>query len=150
MTLTVIAWQALDAGNYDEVLVYTRKCLQLYKKFADEMQSRLDSYAPKEKVWTTLVTPDDIKKWKFASQDCCCPDAKPEFMGEFTFITAFKDIDYTLYDFRRVSIIFLVTEQRIQVVETFEAEDELSSEQQKQGWQNVIDNFKKYVEAIDN
>ena len=50
-TLTVKAWQALDAGDYDEVLVYGRKCLQLYKKTADDMQSKLDAYAPKDKAF---------------------------------------------------------------------------------------------------
>ncbi len=50
-TLTVKAWQALDAGNYDEVLVFTRKCIQLYRKTADKMQGDLDSYALKEKAF---------------------------------------------------------------------------------------------------
>ena len=33
------------------------------------------------------------------------------------------------------------------VVETFEAENENSVELQQGGWQAILDNFKKYVEA---
>ncbi|MBN1522478.1 MAG: tetratricopeptide repeat protein [Candidatus Aureabacteria bacterium] len=50
-TLTAKAWQALGAGDLDEVLVYCRKCVQLYKKYADEMQAKLNAYAPKEKAF---------------------------------------------------------------------------------------------------
>jgi hypothetical protein len=34
------------------------------------------------------------------------------------------------------------------VVETFEAESENSVELQRQGWQAILDNFKKYVESL--
>jgi hypothetical protein len=32
-------------------------------------------------------------------------------------------------------------------VEIFEAEDKLSAEQQQQGWQSILNNFKKHVET---
>lgn len=124
--------------------------------------------APIKKVWTAWITPDDIKKWNFASEDWSCPDAKIDFTvggkfsyrmeakdgsmgfdfgGEFTSINECRSIEYALGDDRRVSIVFLETEQGIRVVETFEAEDEHSAEHQKQGWQSILDNFKKHVEA---
>ena len=41
---------------------------------------------------------------------------------------------------------FIETINGVKVVETFEAEDENSAEQQKQGWQSILNNFKKHVE----
>ncbi|MBN1521967.1 MAG: tetratricopeptide repeat protein [Candidatus Aureabacteria bacterium] len=58
MTLTVKAWNALDSGNYDEVLVYCRKCIQLYTSLADEQQSSLSSYLPKEKAFDAWALND--------------------------------------------------------------------------------------------
>jgi uncharacterized protein YndB with AHSA1/START domain len=123
--------------------------------------------APIEQVWSAWITPDNIKKWNFASEDWCCPDAKIDFTiggkfnyrmeakdgsmgfdfeGKFTSINVNKSIEYALDDDRNVKISFLETEQGIRVVETFEAEDELSAEQQRQGWQSILNNFKKHVE----
>ena len=28
-----------------------------------------------DQAWNTFTTPDSIKKWNFASDDWCCPDA---------------------------------------------------------------------------
>jgi len=127
--------------------------------------------APTEQVWNAWITPDDIKKWNFASEDWSCPDAQIDFTvggkfryrmeakdgsmgfdfeGEFTSINECKSIEYALDDGRRVRIVFSETEQGIRVVETFQAEDEHSAEQQKQGWQSILDNFKKHVEATAN
>lgn len=47
-TLTAKAWSALNEGRYDECLVYARKCVHLYMKFATDMQSKLENY-PEEK-----------------------------------------------------------------------------------------------------
>ena len=44
VTLTTKAWKALEAGNLDEVLAYTNKCIELYAKKAKEMQDSLTDY----------------------------------------------------------------------------------------------------------
>ena len=127
--------------------------------------------SPIEQVWSAWVTPDDIKKWNFASDDWLCPDAKIDlrvggafnyrmeakdgsmgfdFEGTFTSINVPQSIEYKLGDDRNVRITFSETEQGIRVVETFESEDELSAEQQKQGWQSILNNFKKHVETAGN
>ncbi|KAF0141401.1 MAG: hypothetical protein FD122_1649 [Stygiobacter sp.] len=121
-----------------------------------------------EQVWSAWVTSDDIKKWNFASDDWRCPDAKIDlrvggrfssrmeakdgsmgfnFEGTFTSIITNSSIEYVLDDDRKVSVSFSETENGIKVVETFETEDENSAELQRQGWQCILDNFKKYVEA---
>lgn len=127
--------------------------------------------APINQVWSAWITPDDIKKWNFASDEWHCPDARIDFRvggsfnyrmeakdrsmgfdfeGTFTSINAPQGIEYALDDDRKVRITFSETDQGIRVVETFEAEDELSAEQQKQGWQNILNNFKKHVESVGN
>jgi uncharacterized protein YndB with AHSA1/START domain len=127
--------------------------------------------APIEQVWSAWITPDDIVNWNFASEDWICPDARLDFKpgGKFTYRMEAKDgsmgfdfegtfatinenrsIEYALVDDRKVSIEFSETEQGTRVVETFEVEDELSSEQQRLGWQSILNNFKKHVETKPN
>lgn len=124
--------------------------------------------APIEKVWSAWVTPDDIKEWNFASEDWCCPNASIDltvggkfnyrmeaedgsmgfdFEGTFTSIEKGKSIEYALDDDRKVKISFAQTDQGVQVIEKFEAEDIHSAEQQKQGWQSILNNFKHHVES---
>lgn len=124
-----------------------------------------------EQVWSAWITPDDIKKWNSASDDWHCPDAKIDFQiggtfnyrmeakdrsmgfdfeGTFTSINVPQSIEYALDDDRKVRITFSETEQGIRVVETFEAEDELSAEQQRKGWQSILNSFKKHVESTGN
>ncbi len=127
--------------------------------------------APLEQVWSAWITPDDIIKWNFASDDWHCPEAKIDlrvggkfnyrmeakdhsmgfdFEGTFTSISAPYGLEYALDDDRKVIISFSETVQGIRVVETFEAEDVFSSEQQKQGWQSILNNFQKHVESASN
>ena len=124
-----------------------------------------------EKVWKSWITPDDIKHWNFAIDEWCCPDAKIDFTvggkfnyrmeakdgsmgfdfeGKLTAIEENKSIEFVLEDKRKVNVRFSETEQGILVSETFEAEDENSAEQQKQGWQSILNNFKRHVESDGN
>lgn len=121
-----------------------------------------------EEVWSAWVTPGDIKKWNFASDDWCCPDARLDlkvggrfnyrmeakdgsigfnFEGTFTSIDINKNIEYVLGDNRKVKVSFYETENGIKVVETFETEDENSAELQRQGWQSILNNYKRHVET---
>ena len=70
-----------------------------------------------------------------------------DFKGTFTTIDAFKLIEYAIEDGRRVKISFSTLESGTRVVEVFEAENLHSAEQQKQGWQSILDNFKLHVES---
>jgi uncharacterized protein YndB with AHSA1/START domain len=127
--------------------------------------------APLEIVWTAWIEPEDIKNWNIASNDWSCPEAEIDFKvgGKFNYRMEAKDgsmgfdfegtftsikintlIEYALDDNRKVTITFTETANGIRVVETFEAEDEFSAEQQKQGWQCILNNFKKHVESKCN
>ncbi len=127
--------------------------------------------APLERVWAAWITPEDITQWNFASEEWCCPRAEIDlqaggkfsyrmeakdgsmgfdFEGTFTAITPRESIEYALGDDRKVRITFTQTGSGVRVVETFEAEDAFSAEQQRQGWQSILNNFKKHVESGGN
>ena len=122
-------------------------------------------------VWDAWVTPEDITNWNFAIDEWCCPRAEInlepggkfnyrmeakdgsmgfDFEGTFTKITPNDSIHFKLEDNREVTVEFIQTANGVKVVETFDAEDENSAEQQKQGWQSILNNFKKHVESKGN
>ena len=70
-----------------------------------------------------------------------------DFEGTFTAIDPQKNIEYSLDDDRKVTVRFEDSAEGVRVIETFEAEDELTGEQQRQGWQAILNNFKHYVES---
>lgn len=51
-------------------------------------------------------------------------------------------------DGRTVSINFLQKGDTVKVIETFEAEESNSDEQQRTGWLAILNNFKSYVESV--
>jgi uncharacterized protein YndB with AHSA1/START domain len=124
--------------------------------------------APIEKVWKVWSTPDDITKWATASPDWHTPfsenDLRPggkfssrmeakdgsfgfDFGGIYDEVKPNEFISYTLGDGRKVAINFTTSGKETTIVETFEAEAINPIEMQRGGWQAIMDNFKKYVEA---
>lgn len=124
--------------------------------------------APVTKVWESWTKPEHIKKWNSASEDWHTPKAENDLRvgGAFSSRMEAKDgsfgfdfggiydevktneiIAYTLGDGRKVKITFEVTDQGTKVTESFDAENENPVEMQREGWQSIMDNFKKYTEA---
>jgi uncharacterized protein YndB with AHSA1/START domain len=125
--------------------------------------------APVEKVWEVWTKPDHIVKWNHASDDWHSPWAKSDFRegGAFSARMEAKDgsmgfdfggvydkietnrfIEYTMGDGRKVATTFSKEGNATKVVETFDAESTHPLELQKNGWQAILDNFKKYAESI--
>ncbi len=69
-----------------------------------------------------------------------------DFGGVYDDVRLNEFIAYTLGDGRKVKIFFSELGNETKVVETFEAENLNSIEMQKEGWQAILDNFKKYTE----
>jgi len=124
--------------------------------------------APVEKVWQYWTEPRHIIRWNNASADWCTTKAENDLRegGSFSATMAAKDgsfsfdfggvydkvkkhklIEYTLGDGRKVKVVFSSAGDQTKVVEEFEAESTHSIEMQKGGWQSIMDNFKKHVEA---
>lgn len=121
-----------------------------------------------DKVWDAWTKPENITKWNFASDDWECPSASVELRegGKFSARMAAKDgsfgfdfegiytkviekerIEYEMEDKRKVEVSFEQTPKGVRVIETFDAEETNSEEMQRQGWQAILENFKKYVES---
>ncbi|MBA3648305.1 MAG: SRPBCC domain-containing protein [Chitinophagales bacterium] len=124
--------------------------------------------APIEKVWKFWTTPEHITKWNSASDDWHTPKAENDLRqgGKFVARMEAKDgsfgfdfggiydeiitnhlITFALDDGRKVQINFINNGTGTKVTETFEAENENSIEMQRNGWQAILDNFKKYAET---
>lgn len=122
---------------------------------------------PIAKVWSYWSEPEHIKQWNNASLDWHTShaenDLRPggtfnarmeardgssgfEFGGVYDEVKFHKKIAYTLGDGRRVDIDFVDNGKTTKIVEIFEPENTNSKEMQKNGWQAILDNFKKYVE----
>ena len=120
-----------------------------------------------EKVWKYWTTPKHIEQWNYASDDWHTPKASNDlkvggkfsstmaakdgsfsfdFGGRYTEIQEYKLIKYTMDDGRMASIDFIAIGGTVEIVETFEAENQNSIELQRSGWQAILNHFKKYVE----
>ena len=123
--------------------------------------------APVEKVWKIWTTPSDIQKWNSASVDWHTPYAENDlraggsfmsrmeakdgsfgfdFGGVYDEVVPNEKIAYTMSDGRRVEVTFVEMGETTKVIETFDAETENPVEMQKNGWQAIMDSFKKYTE----
>lgn len=70
-----------------------------------------------------------------------------DFGGVYDEVKENKQIAYTMDDGRKVEITFSGDGNKTKVVETFETENTNPIELQRDGWQAIMDNFKKYVES---
>jgi PhnB protein len=69
-----------------------------------------------------------------------------DFAGTYTKIVKHKLIEYSFGD-RTARVEFTPGPQGVAVRVTFDSEHTHSSEQQRQGWQSILDNFARHVEA---
>lgn len=121
--------------------------------------------APVAKTWDAYVSPEAINKWNFASDDWQCRDARVDlrvggsfsshmeakdasegfdFEGIYTNIIQNQIIEYSFGD-RSATVHFEEIGSKTVVTVGFDAEDENSVDQQKEGWQAILNNFAKYV-----
>ena len=137
------------------------------KKTTITVETTID--LPKENVWEMWTNPEHITQWNFAADTWHCPsatnDLKPggkfswrmeskdgsmgfDYSGVYKEVKPIDQIHWILYDGRKVSIEFSNLDGKTNVTETFEAEDMNSIDQQKAGWQAILNNFKKHAESM--
>ncbi len=123
--------------------------------------------APINKVWSSWTEPKHIMQWSQASDDWHTPYAEndPRTGGKFKSTMAAKDgsmsfdfegvysnvqpmklIEYGLEDGRKVKITFESKGNETVVTETFDPEDINPVEMQRDGWQAIMDSFKRHIE----
>lgn len=124
---------------------------------------------PVETVWESWSQPRHITQWCQASDDWHAPQAENDlrvggafktymsakdgsaafaFEGNYTAVKDHELIEYTIADGRTVSIHFIPDGGSTKVTETFDPENSHPREIQQGGWQAILDNFKKYTEAL--
>ena len=123
--------------------------------------------APIAEVWRAYTTPADIKQWNAASADWHTTAATVDlrvggvfssrmeakdgsfgfdFAGTYTNIVPHKLIEYAFGD-RVAKVEFGQTAAGVSVKVSFDAETTHSIEQQRGGWQAILDNFARHVTA---
>jgi uncharacterized protein YndB with AHSA1/START domain len=120
------------------------------------------------KVWDAWNNPADIKQWNAASDDWHTTQSRVDlraggkfisrmeakdgsegfdFEGVYTRVEPHRSIEYRMSDGREVEVEFIERPGDVLVRETFDAETENSPELQRSGWQAILDNFRRHVEA---
>lgn len=123
--------------------------------------------APIAKVWHAYTTPAEIMQWNAASDDwhttASTVDLRPggsfssrmeakdgsmgfDFAGTYTTIVEHKLIAYSLGD-RTAQVEFAERPNGVHVRVTFDSEPTHSLDQQREGWQAILDRFARHVEA---
>ena len=124
-------------------------------------------HAPIDAVWRAYTSPEAIRQWNTASADWHTTAATVDlrvggqfssrmeakdgsfgfdFAGTYTEIAEHALIAYSFGD-RTARIEFSADPQGVTVRVCFDSEPSHSEEQQRSGWQAILDNFARYVEA---
>lgn len=124
--------------------------------------------APLNTVWDAWNNPADIKEWNAAQDDWHTTESTVDlreggkfsarmeakdggagfdFEGVYTRIVPRKVIEYRMSDGHEVQVEFVERRGDVLVKETFDTETENTAELQRQGWQAILDNFGRHVEA---
>ncbi|MCB1760416.1 MAG: SRPBCC family protein [Gammaproteobacteria bacterium] len=123
--------------------------------------------APLEEVWRAYTTPDDIMQWNASSDDWHTTassvdlrvgggfssrmEAKDgsvgfDFAGTYTNIVDHQLIEYSFGD-RAAEVRFSESPNGVKVWVTFDAETTHGEAQQREGWQAILNRFKRHVEG---
>jgi uncharacterized protein YndB with AHSA1/START domain len=122
---------------------------------------------PIEQVWRAYTTPAEIKQWNAASNDWHTTTASVDlreggafssrmeakdgsigfdFAGTYTKIIEHKLIEYS-FGGRMAQVEFSPDTKGVVIRVTFDSEPTHSIEQQQAGWQAILNNFARHVEA---
>lgn len=124
---------------------------------------------PVEKAWELFNTPEHIVNWNAASPDWHTPRASNDlrtggsfsfrmeardgsfgfdFAGEYTEVVPMTSFAYKMEDGRTARVEFHPIETGTLVITQFDAESSNPLEMQQNGWQAILDNFKRYAENL--
>lgn len=123
--------------------------------------------APLGTVWDAYTSPEDIMQWNAASDDWHSPrasvDLRPggrfcsrmeardgrsgfDFEGTYTEVLPHRRIGYT-FGGRTATVEFDQLAEGVRVRVGFDSEDTHTIEQQRDGWQAILDRFARHVRA---
>lgn len=120
-----------------------------------------------ERVWQAYTTPEDIVQWNAASDDWHTTRSNVDlriggtfssrmeaqdgsfgfdFAGTYTNVVPNRLIEYSFGD-RTATVEFSASPEGVKVRVSFDAETTHSDEQQRDGWQAILNNFARHVEG---
>lgn len=121
--------------------------------------------APIDVAWTRYTAPDHVMRWNFASDDWHCPSASSDlreggkftsrmeardgsfgfdFEGTYTRVIHHQRIEYQFGD-RAAVVEFLPQGGKVLVRVSFDPENEYPLDQQKSGWQSILENYARHA-----
>ena len=121
------------------------------------------------KTWRCYTDPEHIVQWNFAHESWHCPAARNElkvggtyfarmeardgslgfdFKAIYTQVRQMKDFTY-VFGGREATVVFSDEKGGTRVAIDFDAETENSIDDQRNGWQAILNNFKAYCESVD-
>lgn len=133
------------------------------------LEVRVEVNAPVDVVWERWNNPDDITLWNSASPGWHTSRAVLDlrdggrfcyrmetfdgaqgfdFSGHFYDVVVNEFIGYTMDDGRRVETVFTEINGRTMIEQVFEAEEINTLDMQRQGWQNILDSFRGYMDSF--
>lgn len=123
--------------------------------------------SPIESVWKAYTTPEDIVQWNAASDDwhttratvdlrpggkfCSRMEARDgssgfDFEGAYTRVVPGSLIEYE-FGGRTAVVEFIGGAEGVSVRVSFDSEETHSIDQQREGWQAILNRFKSHAEA---
>jgi uncharacterized protein YndB with AHSA1/START domain len=124
--------------------------------------------APVENVWHIYTDPESVQAWNTPSSDWHTTSARNDlrvggtfsyrmeakdgsdgfdFTGEYDEVVQNERIAYTMSDGRTVDVTFSPMEGGTHVTVRFDPETQNTYEVQRDGWQAILDSFKRYTET---
>ncbi|CAN7506997.1 SRPBCC domain-containing protein [Acidovorax sp. LjRoot129] len=122
-----------------------------------------------QRAWQAFVSPAAITAWNFTSPEWCCPHAENDlrvggafsyrmeakdgsmgfdFAGTFTEVVPHRRLRYALGEHREVVVDFVdLPGGRTEVRQSFIPDTTFPPEQQRAGWQAILDNYKTFLES---
>jgi uncharacterized protein YndB with AHSA1/START domain len=118
-------------------------------------------------IWKAYTTPEDIIRWNAASDDWHTTRSSVDlrvggkfssrmeardgsfgfdFAGTYTSVVPQRLIEYSFGD-RNARVEFTEDPVGVIVTITFDSEETHSIEQQREGWQAILNRFQRYVEG---
>ena len=126
-------------------------------------------HSPAARVWECYNRPEHIVKWNSATPDWHTPRAENDlrvggrflsrmeakdgssgfdFEGVYDTVRENEEIAYTLADGRKVRITMEENGSTTNMAIVFDSDTVYPPEAQQQGWQAILNNFKKYCEDM--
>lgn len=120
-----------------------------------------------ERAWALYTNPNDVTQWNFATDEWHCPSASIDlrvggthnarmeakdgsfgfdFEGTYSEVDAPHSLTLVMGDGRKSRTTFISSPGGTLVETKFEAEATNPAEMQREGWQAILDNYRKHAE----